>query len=329
MIILDNSKTLTIAIPTYNGGAYIGRAINSVLDQIKNNPSSESKIEIVVSDNASQDNVEDIVKKYIVHYPNIVKYYRNEINVGFDRNVDLAVRKAMGEFVWILSDDDFLIDGAIVYVQRVIENNKRENLALIYVDCESETKLNNEKDYLCENGDKFFQKTQFKSGLISLNIVSKSIWQESRVERFFDTGWVHFGFGLEALNPLNGFNSYIINKKLVKTGVATRWGHNGTFIDVGLKLVEIFNLMPQWGYTKKNKIMADFVIRRAYPRLIPLAKAKGLIFNFKLLSQFYTLYKQYPSFWLIDLPLLIIPQKVYYFLYMLKQSFKKVNKNRC
>src|ERR1035437_8979238 len=136
MIILDNPKTLTIAIPTYNGGSYICGAINSVLDQIKNNPSLESKIEIVVSDNASQDNVEDIVKKYIVLYPNIVKYYRNEINVGFDRNVDLAVRKALGEFVWILSDDDFLIDGAILYVQSVIENNKRENLALIYVDCE-------------------------------------------------------------------------------------------------------------------------------------------------------------------------------------------------
>ena len=71
------------------------------------------------------------------------------------------------------------------------------------------------------------------------------------MEHFFDSGWIHFGYDLEALNPLSGHKAYIINSELVKTGGGGRWGHGGTFIYVGFKLVKIFELMPIWGYSKK------------------------------------------------------------------------------
>ena len=321
------NKTLTIAIPTFNGGKYIAIVIDSVLNQIKNNPLLESKIEIVVSDNASQDNVGGVVKKYKKLYPSVIQYYRNETNVGFDRNVDLAVRRATSEFVWILSDDDFVLDGAIEYVQNVIENHKDEKVALIYVNFAHTIQLKNEQDGLCKDGNVFFQETRFKNGLISCNIVSKSIWQTSCLERFFDSGWIHFGYDLEALNPLCGHKAYIINKEFVKIGSREmRWGERGTFIYTGFRLVEIFKLMPQWGYSKKTKKMADFVIKSGYPMFIALAKAKGLKTDLKLLSQFYGLYKQYPSFWLIDLPLLLIPKKFYYIIYTLTRSIKHLLK---
>ena len=50
-------RTLSIGIPTFNGGKYIALTIESVLNQIISNPILESKIEIVVSDNASEDEV--------------------------------------------------------------------------------------------------------------------------------------------------------------------------------------------------------------------------------------------------------------------------------
>jgi len=320
------NKTLTIAIPTFNGDKYIAITINSVLNQIKNNPLLESKTEIVVSDNASQDNVAGVVKQYKTMYPNVVQYYRNETNVGFDRNVDLAVRRATGEFVWILSDDDIVLDGAIEYVQNVIENHKDEKVALIYVDYPSKAQLTNEHDGLCKDGNVFFQETRFKNNLISCNIVSRSIWQTSRVERFFDSGWIHSGYALEALNPLCGYKAFIINKKFVKQGGKTqRWGQGGTFIYAGFKLVEIYKLMPQWGYSPKTRKMTES-IKRVNWLYIPLAKAKGLKTDFKLLSQFYGLYKQYPSFWLIDLPLLLIPKKFHYIIYTLIRSVKHLVK---
>jgi abequosyltransferase len=318
----QSNKTLSIAIPTFNGAKYIALAIESVLNQIKNNPILVSKTELVISDNASQDDVASVVKTYESLYPDIIKYFRNDTNVGFDRNVDLAVGRAEGEFVWILSDDDFILDGAIEYVQNVILRNKDEKIALIYINYASSTKLDSMDNVLCFDGNIFFQKTRFKSGLISCNVVSKSIWMKSHTERFFDSGWIHFGYALEALSPLHEYKSYMINNEFVKTGGEMKWGKGGSFIYVGFKLVEIFRLMQKWGYSFKTCQMAVSVVKGGYPKLIPLAKAKGLKTDRMLLRQFFRLYKQYPSFWLIDLPLLLIPKQFYQILYSVMQGFK-------
>ena len=315
-------RTLTIGIPTYNGGKYIHLTIESILNQIMSSHVLESKIEIVVSDNASEDDVGDIVQRYKKSFPNVIKYYRNKTNIGFDRNVDLFVKRATGKFVWILSDDDIVLNGAIEHIQNVIDDHQDETLALIYVNYNNQIQLKNKKDLLCQNGNDFFLNTHFKSGLISSNIVSKSFWEKSCVERFFDSGWIHFGFDLEVLSPLNGHKAFIIHKEFVKTGGGGRWGQEGTFIYVGFKLVTIFKLMPKWGYSKKISKMAIFVIKGGYPVLIPIAKIKGLKTDFKLLSQFHALYKKYPSFWLLDLPLLLIPKKLYDLTYLVMRNLK-------
>jgi len=315
-------KILTIGIPTFNGGKYIGLAINSVLNQLKNNPLLESRTEIVVSDNASQDNVGSIVKKYEESYPKIVHYYRNEKNIGFDRNVDLVVSRAGGKFVWLISDDDFITDGAIENVLKVIETNLDERISVIFANYYNSIRLKNKEDVLCKDGNVFLQKTRFKSGLISSNIVSKASWQESKLEQFFETGWIHFGYVLSALSPLSGNKGYILNNELVKTGGEGRWGKGGTFIFTGFELVKIFKLMPKMGYDKRTSKMAIYVIKGGYPLLIPLAKAQGLKTDLKQLRRFYTLFRQYPSFWLIDFPLLLIPKKIYELAYFLIRRIK-------
>jgi len=270
-----------------------------------------SKTEIVVSDNASLDDVGEISKKYAAKYPNNIKYFKNKTNLGFDRNVDLAVQRSSGKFVWILSDDDFIEDGAIEYVQNVIENYIDDSSALIHVYRQNTKHLKTEQDGVCKDGNIFFLKTRFNTGLISNNIVAKAIWQKSSVDQFFDSGWIHFGYALEALSSLKGHTAYVISRELIRTGGEPRWGHEGTFIYTGLKLVEIFQRMPRLGYNKSIKKMADFVIKGGYPKGIPIAKVEGLKVNLLLLKRFYALYRQYPSFWLIDLPLLLIPRMLY------------------
>jgi abequosyltransferase len=315
-------KTLTIAIPTFNGEKYIGIAINSILDQIRDNPVLMLKTEILVSDNASQDKVGEIAGEFLKRFPDQFRYYRNEENVGFDRNVDLAVRRASSEFVWVLADDDFLLEGAVDHVQNAIAGFNGQKVALMFVNYSNPVTLKIRNDELCHDGNVFFRKTRFKSGLISCNIFSRSVWMTSHVERFFDSGWVHFGYDLEALNPPKGNKSYIVAGEFLKTGGEMKWGKGGTFIYYGFRLVEIFSLMPGWGYDRKTKRMAYNTIKGGYPVLIPLAKAQGLKMDFALLKRFYSLYRHFPSFWVVDLPLLIIPNKICYFAYRLFKSIK-------
>ena len=50
-------KLLTIAIPTYNGSKTISDMLNILLPQV------DDRVEIIISDNCSTDNTEDIIRK--------------------------------------------------------------------------------------------------------------------------------------------------------------------------------------------------------------------------------------------------------------------------
>ncbi len=62
--------------------------------QIKN--FNLSGVEIVVFDNCSTDNI-----------PDIIKYNRNDKNLGHDRNVMKCFEIAQGKFIHLFGDDDY------------------------------------------------------------------------------------------------------------------------------------------------------------------------------------------------------------------------------
>ncbi len=111
---MNQNFKLTIAIPTYNRCELLKQTLDSVLTQIKNN----ELLEIIVVDNASTDNTEDMMQRY----PS-VKYIKNEVNKGIDFNINKCVFEASGEYVHILSDDDLLIDGALDKIISIINND--------------------------------------------------------------------------------------------------------------------------------------------------------------------------------------------------------------
>jgi glycosyltransferase involved in cell wall biosynthesis len=294
--------TLTIAIPTYNGARTIARCLASILPQI------EDGVEVLVCDNGSSDETSALVQRMAREHRQI-RYARNETNVGFDRNVDLCFQRARGEFVWILSDDDVICkEGAVRQVLRVI--GQYPELGAIFVDSRHPIKLDPSQSGVCRDGADFFSRSRFKCGLISSNIFRRSAWLEIGVNRHFDSGWVHIGFLVEALAR---FPSYVVCEELVAQLVLeerhgiTRWGGSGTFIRTGLNLVRIYRDMPQLGYPSRTVKEAYLTIKGGYCRNIPLAKAKGLRVDLPLIREFVELYRGFPSFWLLDLPLLLMP----------------------
>ena len=294
---------LSIAIPTYNGSRYIRGALDSIISQLED---VDEEVEIVISDNASTDETPQIIRGYQNRYP-FIKYFRNEENLGADRNYDLAVRRAKGEFVWLFSDDDRIRDGGIRRVIEVI--NKHPNIAAIFVNCEHVIRLNCSEDCLCVSGDDFFDKTCFKNGLASCNVIRKAEWELVDTSKYFYTYWIHMGVLIEAVSTTPGF---VISDPFVLQGAReTRWGESGSFFNIGLRLVKIFKEMGQYGYSANTIKKAIFVVKGGYPKNILLAKAMGLRVDTRLIREAYSLYKGFPSFWIIDLPLLLIPNIFY------------------
>ena len=94
---------LSICIPTYNRLNYIKLCLESIFDARKG---YEDEVEIIVSNNASTDSTDDYLKS--IKEKNF-RYYRNEENLGFNRNLFLLVDQyAVGEYVWTIGDDDYV-----------------------------------------------------------------------------------------------------------------------------------------------------------------------------------------------------------------------------
>jgi len=111
------SILLSFCIPTYNRASYLGETLDSIINQ------SDDSIEIVISDNASTDNTEEIVSKAKLRFPNIT-YYRWPQNMGADLNYLKTVELAKGGFCWFLGSDDLIKNNA---VKRITEEIKENN----------------------------------------------------------------------------------------------------------------------------------------------------------------------------------------------------------
>ena len=105
---------VSICIPSYNCGAFIGKAVQSVLDQ------TYQDFEIVVVDDCSTDNSEEIVKSF--KDPRI-RFSKNEKNLGMVPNTNKALKLARGEFVGILHPDDYYDSKMIETALKMFDKN--------------------------------------------------------------------------------------------------------------------------------------------------------------------------------------------------------------
>lgn len=91
---------ISVILVCYNQEDVIERALNSVLIQKK------YLFELIISDDCSPDNTWSIIKRYEQEYPDIIKAYRHEKNLGAYENIQSTYNKINGEIVFFLSGDD-------------------------------------------------------------------------------------------------------------------------------------------------------------------------------------------------------------------------------
>lgn len=96
---------ISYIIPMFNGGAYIGRCIESILNQGFTPPNYE----IIVINDGSTDNGPEIVNRYAQAHDNIKLINQENQGVGAARNRGIA--EAKGEYIHFIDADDALIEG--------------------------------------------------------------------------------------------------------------------------------------------------------------------------------------------------------------------------
>lgn len=94
----ENKPLISVVIPSFNHGQWIGSAIDSIINQ------TYSNWEVIVVDNCSTDSTDYVLSKYKNNRVKILKVDNNG-SIAFSRNVGLNLAK--GEWIAFLDSDDF------------------------------------------------------------------------------------------------------------------------------------------------------------------------------------------------------------------------------
>lgn len=99
-----NDLKFSILIPTYNGADVVGDTLRSLLSQ------SFQNFEIIIQDDVSKDNIEEVVASF---KDDRIRFYRNERNLGYPGNLEAGRQKATGDILYLMAQDDILGVGAL------------------------------------------------------------------------------------------------------------------------------------------------------------------------------------------------------------------------
>jgi len=109
-----SNPLISICIPTFNRATYLKRCIESIVGY------RGDDIEIVIQDNCSPDNTEEVVRTF--SDPRI-KFHKNASNIGILKSFNSLIPKLSGKYIFVLTDDDALMPGAIDIVKKFIQAN--------------------------------------------------------------------------------------------------------------------------------------------------------------------------------------------------------------
>ena len=313
---MEQNKLLTIAIPTYNGSKTISDMLKILLPQVTEN------VEIIISDNASTDNTEVIIKSFMKSYP-FIKYIRNESNVGADRNFLQCMNLATGKYCMLLSDDDILVEGALTKILQFLQQNENISLAFLYT-------ISFKDKYIdimhCKNFKEYSRKplnnivTTDKKEFFSYvgrqwGFTSSFLWNTKRCqkikepERFFDSYWLQSYVHILCSNKFNDELGVIAGPCIAAGGYGVIPNYDAYEVEV----VSFKNMLDfaciEAGYNKEQLTKfwlwkVCFILKRT------LIKERGSGKEITSFKNVFEYFKKYPYAWIHLFPYLLLPKSL-------------------
>ena len=206
----DSSPILSFCIPTYNNRNELELTLESMIPQILE---MEDQIEIVISDNCSEDNTQGLVEKYMALY-SFITYNKNSENIGPGRNMFKAIELASGDLVWLMGDDE-LMPGALQHVLDAIVKVGKPYPSNTYVNWihrwpksyqgnrakwETQTNARVKEDILVNDIESYFKFRAPYFAFMSAHILDRSLIDLDILRSFADTRWPQVAILIMNLN---------------------------------------------------------------------------------------------------------------------------------
>jgi len=223
---MNRNEIFSIFIPTLNRVDLLSRTLDSIIFQIK-----KDSIKIVISDNGSTDNTNEVIEKYRKNYK-YIDYYKLQETIHLDLNHAKVLEYIDTKYCLMLGDDDELLEGAYDTIISAIENENYSFIALSIETKNIQTR-NLEFDNRPLTFGLLWEKLPYSTIILNVDLA-----RNIDKNKYFDTYHLYSGIAWETF-AYNPFNVLQINKPTLKLGVVPKTWKKQT-VDI------IYRAAPQW-----------------------------------------------------------------------------------
>lgn len=323
---MKTSVTLTIGIPTYNGARRIRETLDSVLSQISDDLTHQ--VNILVSDNASTDGTERLIREYQQSSILNIQYIRNPENIGYDRNVDALFRSATGHYVWTLADDDIVMEGAVLKILDAI-NQTTVDLVLLNFDAYEPTlreirhQLRMPEITFCTNPSDFFLHAHGRYGQVSTLVINRNLWINLDIHKGFGSNYIHI---YAVYNIVLTGKALILGSPLLKVRLGSEnFGTSGdALINIATSGVKLIHMMRGMGHEKHLVKQLLKESKRYVLDTVKQAKRLGIQHKYEAAKNLVQAYNT-PKVWLRYIPLIYLPNFLFNFISRARNTLKDLS----
>jgi glycosyltransferase involved in cell wall biosynthesis len=230
-------KLISFCIPTKNRPELLRNTLDSILSEEK----YLDIIEIVISDNSTDEKTKDLIDKYILNYQNI-KYSHHD-RIGFFNSLS-ALDIGQGKFLKLHNDYTKILPGGMSKMIDLVQQNEIDRNGLLFTN--AELKTNN--IIVCNDFDTYIKVSSFWNSWSS----AFGIWHED---------YIKFKDRYECSDDQFPHTSILLRDGLQKK----------SNIIVDIKLFENQDVLPKGGYN----LFKNFAVN--YPDILHAYLQKGSI----------------------------------------------------
>ena len=191
---------ISVIIPVYNTEKYLPKCLDSVLNQNNKN------IEIIVVNDCSPNNCNEIVNDYIKKYDNI-KLIENKNNLGLYNTRLVGIKEAKGKYVMHVDSDDYILPNSLNELIKIINEDDYDIIAF---------------NHIIETIDGKFKKAEWQNRIIKEKVLSNT--EDMYYELFLS-------------NLSNNMHSKIIKTSLYNS--ISHVNNNFTFLEDYLFIIQL------------------------------------------------------------------------------------------
>lgn len=226
---MPSRKLFSICIPAYKRVNYLAPLLDSIYAQ------DFQDYEIVICEDASpeREQIAEVVRSYQLRHPDTLRYYENEINLGYDGNIRQLVACAVGEYCFFMGNDDLMSLGALTEVASMLK--KYENIGFVLKsyswfdvtpDNLNQTVRYFPKECLFKAGKQAIHACFRRSGVIAGYVIHRDRAHAASTTKY--DGTLYYQMHLTA-NVLSTMDAVFTPKVLVlcRNGIAPDFGNSG------------------------------------------------------------------------------------------------------